>query len=294
MSESSTDARREDEGTAVEAGTLATQRFSESGKLHGMDVSQERVSAIAGEAIQAINDVAVKHSVTYDEYNALKAWLIKVGTDGEWPLFLDVWLEHTIEEINSVERPGAIGTIEGPYYVPNAPEMATPATLEMREDEEGTPLKFTGSFKDTSGQPIKDAVVEIWHADAMGFYSQYAPELPKWLFRGVVLADEDGNFEINTMRPAPYQIPTDGACGQLIAAAGWHAWRPAHIHIKVYAPGFQLVTQQLYFPGDPHNEDDIASAVKPELMLEPKPRTDGGEGEEAVYNYVLAREGETA
>ena len=29
MSESSTDARRENEGTAVEAGTLATQRFSE-------------------------------------------------------------------------------------------------------------------------------------------------------------------------------------------------------------------------------------------------------------------------
>ena len=24
------------------------------------------------------------------------------------------------------------------------------------------------------------------------------------------------------MQPAPYQIPTDGACGQLIAAAGWH------------------------------------------------------------------------
>ncbi|WTJ96916.1 hypothetical protein OG607_02580 [Streptomyces sp. NBC_01537] len=23
------------------------------------------------------------------------------------------------------------------------------------------------------------------------------------------------------------QIPTDGSCGKLIAAAGWHAWRPA-------------------------------------------------------------------
>ncbi|GGG53873.1 catechol 1,2-dioxygenase [Kocuria dechangensis] len=288
-----TETRKENEGTAVEAGTKATERFTASGKLAKLQVPQERVSLLAGEAIKAINDIAVKHQVTYEEYNALKAWLIKVGTDGEWPLFLDVWLEHTIEDINSQERPGAVGTIEGPYYVPGSPVLPTPGTLQMREDEPGTPLLFKGHFTDTDGNPIQGAQVEIWHADANGFYSQYAPELPEWLFRGTVKADGNGYFEINTKRPAPYQIPTDGACGQLISAAGWHAWRPAHIHIKVSAPGYQLVTQQLYFPGDPHNEDDIASAVKPELMLDPKPRTDGGEGEEVVYDYVLAKEGQT-
>lgn len=287
-----TETRKENEGTAVEAGTLATERFAQSGKLNKLEVPKERVSQLAGELIQAANDIAIKHEVTYEEYNALKAWLIKVGTDGEWPLFLDVWLEHTIEDINSKERPGTVGTIEGPYYVPNAPEMPTPATLEMREDEEGTPLLFHGNFTDTDGNPIKDAQVEIWHADAAGFYSQYAPGLPQWLFRGTVKADENGYFEINTMQPAPYQIPTDGACGQLIGAAGWHAWRPAHIHIKVSAPGYQLVTQQLYFPGDPHNEDDIASAVKPELMLDVKERQ-GGEGNQVEYNYVLAKENES-
>jgi catechol 1,2-dioxygenase len=284
--------RREHEGTAGEAGAKATERFTVSGKLGRVDVPKERVSLLAGEAIQAINDIARKHQVTYEEYNALKAWLIQVGKDGEWPLFLDVWLEHTIEDVNSAARPGAVGTIEGPYYVPDAPQLDTPATLPMREDEEGTPLVVKGHFTDTDGNPLQGAQVEIWHADAHGFYSQYAPELPEWLFRGTVKADGKGYFEIHTKRPAPYQIPTDGACGQLIAAAGWHAWRPAHIHIKASAPGYQLVTQQLYFPGDPHNEDDIASAVKPELMLNPQPRADGP-GEEAVYDYVLAQEGQT-
>lgn len=287
-----TETRKENEGTAVEAGSLATERFTQSGKLAKLDVPKERVSQLAGELIQAANDIVVKHEVTYEEYNALKAWLIKVGTDGEWPLFLDVWLEHTVEDVNSKERPGSVGTIEGPYYVPNAPEMSTPATLEMREGEEGTPLLFHGNFTDTEGNPINDAQVEIWHADAAGFYSQYAPGLPEWLFRGTVKADENGHFEINTMQPAPYQIPTDGACGQLIGAAGWHAWRPAHIHIKVSAPGYQLVTQQLYFPGDPHNEDDIASAVKPELMLDVKERQDG-QGNQVEYNYVLGKENES-
>lgn len=293
MTETHAATRKENEGTAVEAGSKATERFTASGKLAKLDVPKERVSLLAGAAIKAINDIAVEHQVTYEEYNALKAWLIKVGTDGEWPLFLDVWLEHTIVDVNSKERPGAVSAIEGPFYVPGAPVLETPATLQMRSDEPGTPLLFKGRFTDTDGNPLQGAQVEIWHADANGFYSQYAPELPEWLFRGTVKADENGYFEINTKRPAPYQIPTDGACGQLISAAGWHAWRPAHIHIKVSAPGHQLVTQQLYFPGDPHNADDIASAVKPELMLDPKPRTDGGAGEEVVYDYVLAKEGQT-
>jgi len=284
--------RQENEGTAVEAGSKATERFTASGKLAKLDVPQERVSLLAGALIQAANDIVREHEVTYEEYHALKAWLIKVGTDGEWPLFLDVWLEHTVEDVNSADRPGTVGTIEGPYYVPGSPVLATPATVPMRQGEEGTPLRFSGRFTDTAGRPIQGAQVEIWHADAAGFYSQYAPGLPEWLFRATVTADANGWFQIHTMRPAPYQIPTDGACGQLISAAGWHAWRPAHIHIKVSAPGYQPVTQQLYFPGDPHNADDIASAVKPELMLDPAPRTDGAPGEEVVYDYVLAKEGE--
>jgi hypothetical protein len=71
-----------------------------------------------------------------------------------------------------------------------------------------------------------------------------------------------------------------------LEAASWHAWRPAHLHMKVSAPGYQLITTQLYFPGDPRGGDDIASAVKPELMLDPKPAADG-HGVDVEYDYVL-------
>ena len=101
-------------------------------------------------------------------------------------------------------------------------------------------------------------MVDIWHADDVGFYSQFAPGIPEWNLRGAFSADDDGAFEIHTMQPAPYQIPTDGSCGQLIAAAGWHAWRPAHLHLKVSAPDHELITTQLYFAGDEYVDDDIA------------------------------------
>ncbi len=276
----------EQDATAAESGANATKRFQEKARTAAAQTSQERVNEVATAALQALHQVIRDHKVTYEEYDALKAWLIQVGQDGEWPLFLDVWIEHVVEEVANENRQGSKGTIEGPYYVPDAPELPADATLPMREDEPGTPLVFQGQVRSVDGTPLAGAKVEMWHADGLGFYSQYAPGLPEWNLRGTVIADEQGHFTIRTVQPAPYQIPTDGSCGKLIAAAGWHAWRPAHLHLKVSAPGHQLITTQLYFPGDPHNEDDIASAVKPELMLDVKPAT-SGEGNEVTYDFVL-------
>lgn len=273
----------ETEATAADSGNKATERFQQKTRA-GADISPERVSQVATAALTALRAVIREHKVTYEEYDILKSWLIQVGQDGEWPLFLDVWIEHVVEEVANENRQGSKGTIEGPYYVPGAPEFQGEGTLPMREDEPGTPLLFRGTVTDVDGTPLPGAKVEMWHADDLGFYSQFAPGIPEWNLRGTVVADENGGFRLRTMQPAPYQIPTDGSCGRLIEAAGWHAWRPAHLHLKVSAPGHQLLTTQLYFPGDPHNDDDIASAVKPQLLLDLKP---AAEGNEVTYDFVL-------
>ena len=272
--------------SAAASGNAATDRFRQSGKTASIAADVERVNLLAGKLIKAANDIVLEERVSYDEFNALKAWLIKVGEDGEWPLFLDVWLEHSVEDVATDHRQGNKGSIEGPYYIPGSPEQKSPAKITMREDEKGTPLLFQGQVRSTDGSPLKNARIELWHADEDGFYSQFAPDIPGWNLRGSFIADEEGNFHIDTMQPAPYQIPTDGACGQLIAAAGWHAWRPAHLHLKVSAPGFELLTAQLYFPGDVHNDDDIATAVKPELLLDLQP-AESGNGKQVTYDFVL-------
>jgi catechol 1,2-dioxygenase len=271
--------------TAAAAGRSATERFTH--KERGGEVAdQARVSAIATDAIQALHEVVRKHRVTYAEYDALKAWLIRVGEDGEWPLFLDVWLEHVVEEVVNADRKGAKGTIEGPYYIPGAPEFRSEATLPMRDGEKGTPFAFQGTVTDLDGQPVDDARVELWHADDDGFYSQFAPGIPEWNLRGTILTGPDGRFTFHTIKPSPFPIRTDGSCGALIAAAGWHPWRPAHLHLKVSAPGKQLITTQLYFEGGEYVEDDVAQAVKKELILRPTPAA-SGTGEEVTYDFAL-------
>ncbi|MCQ9162717.1 catechol 1,2-dioxygenase [Arthrobacter sp. STN4] len=272
--------------SAAASGNAATDRFRQSGKTGAIAADVERVNLLASKLIKAANDIVLEERVSYDEFNALKAWLIKVGDDGEWPLFLDVWLEHSVEDVATSHREGNKGSIEGPYYVPGSPSQDSPAKISMRDDEKGTPLLFQGQVRSTDGSALKNAKIELWHADEEGFYSQFAPNIPEWNLRGTFIADAEGKFQIDTMQPAPYQIPTDGACGQLIAAAGWHAWRPAHLHLKVSAPGHELLTAQLYFPGDAHNDDDIATAVKPELLLDIQP-AESGNGKQVTYDFVL-------
>jgi catechol 1,2-dioxygenase len=272
--------------TAAASGASATERFKSDKSGNVANTPQERVDLLAREVLDAVHETIRKHKVTYDEFNALKSWLISVGDDGEWPLFLDVWVEHVVEEVATEHREGNKGSIEGPYYVPDAPEQGARGTIPMRQDEGGTPLAWSGTVTSTDGTPLAGAKVEVWHADDDGYYSQFAPGIPEWNLRGTFTVGDDGAFEIHTVQPAPYQIPTDGACGKLIAAAGWHAWRPAHIHVKVSAPGHELLTAQLYFPGDEHNDDDIASAVKPELILDPQPAADGT-GARVTYDFVL-------
>jgi catechol 1,2-dioxygenase len=272
--------------TAAASGASATERFRADKSGNVANTPKERVDLLVREVLDAVYSTIRKHRVTYAEYNALKAWLISVGEAGEWPLFLDVWVEHVVEDVATEHRHGNKGTIEGPYYVPDSPELGSRGTVPQRDNEPGTPLVWSGRVTSTDGHTLDDAKVELWHADADGLYSQFAPGIPEWNLRATFTVDGEGRFEIDTVRPAPYQIPTDGPCGKLVGAAGWHAWRPAHLHVKVSAPGHEMLTAQLYFPGDEHNADDIASAVKPELMLDPKPARDGN-GEVVTYDFVL-------
>ena len=177
-----------EQATAAASGALATDRFhTDKSPFEAVkDTPKERVDLLAREVLEAVEATIRKNKVTYDEYNALKAWLIQVGLDGEWPLFLDVWVEHVVEDVATGHRHGNKGSIEGPYYVPNSPEFGAKGTVPMRDGEKGTPLVWEGTITSTDGSP-QAGKVELWHADADGFYSQFAPGLPEWNLRGSLL-----------------------------------------------------------------------------------------------------------
>lgn len=271
--------------TAAASGASATEAFRASLGATEAQVTSERIGDVVQAVLAGVHEAIRAKQVTYAEFQAAKQWLIEVGEGGEWPLFLDVFVEHVVEEVTAQRQEGTKGTILGPYYLPDQPRLPSVATLPMRPDEKGTPLVLSGQVRDLDGTPIAGAELDLWHADDDGYYSGFAPHLPEGNLRGVVVTDGDGRFEVTTVKPAPYQIPTDGPTGKLIEAAGWHPWRPAHLHLIVRAPGHRQITTQLYFEGGEWLDDDVAQATKPELVLNPRPE---GEGRlRAEYDFVL-------
>ncbi len=145
--------------TAAASGASATERFhADKSPFEAVKDTPppERVATLINEVLAGVHDTIRKHKVTYDEYNALKAWLINVGEDGEWPLFLDVWVEHVVEDVATEHREGNKGSIEGgPYYVPNAPDQGSKGAVPMREDEKGDPLLWNGQVRSCDGTPAR-------------------------------------------------------------------------------------------------------------------------------------------
>jgi catechol 1,2-dioxygenase len=130
-------------------------------------------------------------------------------------------------------------------------------------------LIFSGVVRGTDGSVLGGAIVDIWHADAEGAYSHF--NIPKaqapYNLRARVNTDDRGRFEIQTWVTAPYQIPKAGPTGALLEALGRHAWRPAHIHVRVTHAGFETLTTQIFLKDSPWIDSDVVGAVKDSLIV---------------------------
>ncbi|TQJ52785.1 intradiol ring-cleavage dioxygenase [Streptomyces sp. SLBN-115] len=131
---------------------------------------------------------------------------------------------------------------EGPYYLDGQYVRA-----DITEGKAGIPLKLTLTVvDDDTCVPLSNALVEIWHCDALGEYSGFVgnnghnePDSGTFL-RGGVLTNSGGVANITTVYP------------------GWYRGRCVHIHIKVhtnvtltsdgsFTGGQELHTGQLFF-----------------------------------------------
>lgn len=231
-----------------------------------------RVVEVVQPLIDRVQEVIQEKNVSYDEWHHAIHFMIDLANAGEVPLLMALF-EATVDEVANAASASSTTAIEGPYYVPGAPMLEPPYVMPQRPDEPGEPLVFSGAVTTPAGQPIVGALLDVWHADATvpGTYSNIHPGQPDFNLRGKLKTDEQGRFELTTIRPTPYHIPDQGPTGRLLGALGRHSWRPAHIHVKISAAGYQPLTTQLYFQGDEFLDSDVASAVKDELILPLRP-----------------------
>jgi len=137
---------------------------------------------------------------------------------------------------------------EGPFHPVNIDN-------DLRRLNRGSPfasgqqIKIHGQvLRSDTKAPVSGAYIEIWQADENGKYAHPSDPLPvdpdpNFQFWGRAGTDHTGRYEFFSIKPGSYP-----------AGAGWT--RPPHIHLHISRRGFQALTTQLYFAGEPLNKLD--------------------------------------
>src|SRR6266566_2083145 len=102
---------------------------------------------------------------------------------------------------------------EGPYYI-----AGEKLRRNITEGRPGTPLLLRAFVVDaTTCRAIRNAAVDIWHADAEGVYSGFgAGASSRTFMRGIQRTNAKGLALFRTVYP------------------GWYQGRTVHIHVKVH------------------------------------------------------------
>ena len=144
---------------------------------------------------------------------------------------------------------------EGPYFKSGSPEQANLYQNGMA----GTKLIITGYVYNTNCQPVANALLDFWQADANGNYDNSG-----YTLRGHQYTDANGKFQLATIVP------------------GLYPGRTEHIHFKVQAPNGQIITSQLFFPGVAQNDSD--GIYNANLLLSIQKTSNEWQGQ---YNFVV-------
>ena len=169
-----------------------------------------------------------------------RGWLLALIGTGVGLVSQRVW--------SAIPTPRQTG---GPFYPTRRGESDADLTqLQGRSDRAtGEVIYVRGRVLDEDGQPIRDAVVELWQANAHGRYDHERdarnprPLDPNFQGRAELVSDERGEYRFKTIKPGSYP-----------AGGSW--MRPPHIHFKVSRRGYHEITTQMYFAGDPLNDKD--------------------------------------
>ena len=202
-----------------------------------------------------------------------------------------------VDEINNRRVAGATpSTVEGPFHIPDAPEVAHGAS--MAGSAPGIPCFVSGTVRGLDGKPIAGAVLDLWQTDGEGLYEEQRRTTEPWM-RGIYKSQPDGSYSVRTVAPISYTIPMDGPIGALMERTDMSHMRPAHIHFAISAPGYHGVVTHLFQKGDEYIDNDVVYGVKAPLVVEfvKKPAGKAPNGDtvdtpfyELKYDFVLEQQ----
>jgi hydroxyquinol 1,2-dioxygenase len=219
-----------------------------------------------------LHGFARENQLTHDEWAMAVGFLFRCGEISsakrdEFMLLSDVLGLSSFVDMTDAPVGATEGSVLGPFYASDSPEVAVGA--DLRPTHHGAGLLVRGVVQDAEGQPIQGAAIDMWQTGENGLYATQDDHVPDSAFRCKMACNEDGRFTFVTVLPGPYMVPDDGPVGELLRAGGRTAWRPAHFHFLIMAPGFRSITTEIFFEGDRYLGTDAVFGVRKSLIVAP-------------------------
>ena len=204
---------------------------------------------------------------------------------GEFILLSDnLGVSVLVDLLNHRKPDGATeNNMTGPFYQEDSPER--PLSSRIYEQDDADPLFWSGQVRALDGAPIEAALLDIWQTASNAQYQIMDEGQPKTNFRGKFRTNADGNYDFETVTPLSYPIPTVGSVGKLLKAIGRPEIRPAHVHFKVSADGFEPLTTMIFPSGDKYLGQDPVFGVRDSLVIDVK-KHDDDEGNRKAPFYT--------
>ena len=252
--------------------STAADDLTEAVRRSFAETPEERLRLVLESLTDHLHAFVREVEPTIEEWNSVIDFLTRTGqacTDvrQEFILLSDVLgVSMLVETINDQETPDATdSTVLGPFHMVRSP--ARELGDEISAESTGVRCVVSGRVVSTDGTVIPGAELDIWHANAEGFYDVQQPGIQSvGNGRALLHAGPDGKFSFTSVVPRYYPIPTDGPVGGLLQATKRHPYRPAHIHFLVRAEGYHDLTTHIFVAGDPYLESDAVFAVKHSLV----------------------------
>lgn len=186
----------------------------------------------------------------------------------EFILLSDVLGLSMLTVVMNNDKPDACtqATVLGPFHVEDAPHYKLGD--DVANGAKGHPCQVQGSVKGVQGEAVAHARIEVWQSDEKGLYDVQYADRTQHQARGILTADGQGRFDFQSILAMPYPIPHDGPVGQLLQATARHPWRPAHLHFKIEAPGYEKLITHVFRKDDPYLASDAVFGVRESLVTD--------------------------
>ena len=229
-----------------------------------------RTREVMNALVQHLHDFAREVNLTHDEWRTGIAFLegcaaIETEDHRDFVLASDVLgLSSLVDMLHS--SPGSTSSsVLGPFHVSGAPPLAVGG--DMKRDFGGPVLLAQGTIRDTDGNPIPNAELDIWQTAPNGLYASQDDAQDTFSFHGLMTVGTDGKYAFTTVKPVEYTVPSDGPVGDILRACGRHPWRPSHLHYIVKAPGFKTLVTEIFPDDDPYLDQDTVFGVRDDLVM---------------------------